>query len=102
MTAPREASRDEQMAWKVVSTVAGLLATLAVSRLLVLAWTRFVGERGQSPPDLSDRRVSWPEAVMWAIALGVGGGIGRLVGQRLASRGWEMATGTAPPALDDA
>jgi hypothetical protein len=99
MTTPREVTRNEQLAWQVVSTVTGLLATLAVSRLLTLVWTRFVGAKGEAPPDLADRRISWPEAVIWAVALGVGGAIARLVAQRLAARGWEVATGTEPPGL---
>jgi hypothetical protein len=102
MTAPREATSNERLAWQVISTVAGLLATLAVSRLLTLVWTRFVGTRGDAPPDLADRRVSWSDALIWAIALGIGGAIGRLVGQRLAARGWELATGTAPPRPEEA
>lgn len=101
MTAPREAIRNERLVWQVVSAASGLLVTLAVQRLLTVLWTRYVGARGAKPPDLADRRISLAEAVVWAVAAGVGGGIGRLIGQRLAARGWEVATGTAPPVLVD-
>jgi hypothetical protein len=50
-----------------------------------------------TPFDTTDPRFSWPDAMLWAAAAGIGLGIAKVVSARLAAFGWEAATGTLPP-----
>ncbi len=52
-----------------------------------------------SPFDPTDARFSWPDAVLWAAAAGIGLGIAKVVSARIAAIGWETATGTLPPGI---
>lgn len=91
--------RAAAIEWKVVSTASGLLASLLVRRLVGVVWQR-LAPSGQEPPlNPADRRIGWPEALAWSISAGAGAGVARLVSDRLAAAGWEMATGEPPPGL---
>lgn len=68
-------------------------------QLLQALWSKFAPSDHEPPLNPADRRISWPEAVIWAIAAGVGAGLGRLVAERAAAAGWEAATGSAPPGI---
>jgi len=81
--------------WKAVSLGAGAVAAIAARNLLAKIWPG-----AQRPPlNPADRRVDWSNALMWAVASGVGAGIARLVSTRGAAAAWESATGDAPPDL---
>jgi hypothetical protein len=80
--------------WKASSLAAGTLAGVATERLLGLIWTRMSGNQ---PPLQADRRISWPTAVSWAAATGVGVAVARLVANRSAAVVWERVTDDAPP-----
>ena len=85
--------------WKVVSTASGLVAALLVRRLLGLVWAR-VSPTGHEPPlNPADRRIGWGEALAWAVASGAGVGAARVVSDRVAAKGWELATGEPPPGM---
>lgn len=104
MALPHEPSESDskRLAWQVVSTGTGLLAAVLTQRALTALWTRYVGVPDVGPPNPADRRINWSEAIIWAVAVGVGGGLARLVAQRLAVKGWELATGEAPPPVGSA
>jgi len=89
--------RRRQLAWKAISTLSAVVGGIATRKLLERAWTSV--KSSEPPGNPADRRVSWGQAVQWAVATGVGVGIARLVSQRLAATGWEMATETEPPGL---
>ncbi len=52
-----------------------------------------------TPFDPGSARFSWPEALVWAAAAGIGLGIAKVVSARVAAMGWEAATGTLPPGV---
>jgi hypothetical protein len=86
------------LSWKAVSYGAGALATVLTRRLLAAAWTGF---RDTAPPEQpSDRGISWPQALSWAIATGVGVGVTRLVAVRTAAVVWEATTHEPPPGTE--
>jgi hypothetical protein len=89
------------LVWRVVSGATGLVAGMATRRLLAVAWSSLSPSDHEPPLNPADRRITWPEAVTWAVAAGAGVGVAHLVGQRLAAAGWELATGEAPPGIDD-
>jgi hypothetical protein len=86
--------------WKVVSTGAGLLGGLVARKLLRAGYQTVRRDpAAASPFDPTDARFSWPDAVLWAAAAGVGLGIAKVVSARIAVIGWETATGTLPPGV---
>ncbi len=92
-------SRTSKLEWKAISTVAGMGGAIATRKLTNVLWAQFSSGSTEPPLNPADRRVSWPEALQWAVAAGVGAALGRLVSQRLAAAGWERATGDAPPGV---
>lgn len=92
-------SRTTKLEWKAVSTVAGMAGAIATRKLTNALWARFSSGSAEPPLNPADRRITWPEAVQWAVTAGVGAALGRLVSQRLAAAGWERATGEAPPGV---
>lgn len=86
----------EKTIWKAVTIGAGVLAGVAVRRLLNSAWR---GARHADPPSDPFAPASWGEALSWAAASGVGVGVARLVAARGAAAGWEKAMGAPPPGV---
>ncbi len=84
--------------WKAVSTGIGLLGGL-LARKLMRAGFEFVRKDPAAPSPFDPRgaRFSWPDAMLWAAAAGVGLGIAKVVSARIAVISWEKATGTLPP-----
>lgn len=88
--------------WKIVSSLSGMLGALIARKLLKVAWEAVRGDGRPGPVlDPADRRFSWKDAFLWALAAGVGLSIARLISARLAVVGWEAATGTLPPGVED-
>lgn len=89
----------KQIGWKVLAGASGALAGLTTQRLLGWLWRSV---RSASPPPAADRRSSWPDALSWAVATGVGVGVARLLAIRTAAVVWEATVHEVPPdpALD--
>lgn len=85
--------------WKAVSTLSAIAGGIVTRKVVEAAWTALSRSDVEPPLNPADRRVDWPTALQWAVAAGVGMGIGRLVSQRVAAAGWERATGSAPPGV---
>jgi hypothetical protein len=90
-----------ELAWRVVSGACGIVVGMGTRRLLAAAWPLISHSDHEPPLNPADRRVTWPDAITWAVAAGAGVGVARLVGERLAATGWELATGEAPPGVSD-
>lgn len=81
--------------WSFVQWAAALGSGLMAKKAVEVAWVRV---RGDAPPENpADPGVDWGEAIGWSVAIGVGYGVGRVAGRRLAAAGWEKALGEAPP-----
>ena len=76
-------------AQSVATTVAAIGAGVATRSLLTKAWEQATGE--EPPNDPTDPGVTWQQAVTWAAAAGVGVGVGRVVGRRLAAGAFEKS-----------
>ena len=90
-----------KLSWKLVSTATGLLGTLVAKRLLRAAYSAVRKDTPSTAFDSTSARFSWPSALVWAAAAGVGLVIARIVGDRAAAIGWELTTGTVPPGVDE-
>ncbi len=91
-------SRRERAGWSAVSKLSAIAGAVATRKLLQALWGAADADNGP-PYNPADRRVEWSTALQWAIAAGVGAGLGRLLSQRAAAAGWEKATGSSPPGL---
>ena len=94
-TAASSSGAVQTTAYRALSFAAAVGTGLATRSLLTRLWTEAAGE---PPRDPSDPDVDWRDALTWAAAAGIGVGVGRVVGRRLAAGAWERATGEpAPP-----
>ena len=87
--------------WKVVSTGTGMLGALLARKLMSAGYRAVRKDTAPATPfdDPTSPRFSWPDALLWAAAAGIGLGIARVVSARVAAIGWEVATGTLPPGV---
>jgi hypothetical protein len=84
--------------WKLVFTITGMLGGLLARKLMRTGYTIIRKDAAAASPfDPTKARFSWPDALLWAAAAGIGLGIAKVVSARVAVFGWEAATGTVPP-----
>jgi hypothetical protein len=83
-----------QMMWRLIGGATGAAAGVLVRAGLKATWK---AARGEEPPENpASPSTSWPEALVWAAATGVGLAVARLVAQRGAAEAWRSATGAYP------
>ena len=103
----RSGHGNRERAWKLVSKLVPLLAAMVAKRVMRTAYRSIrkdairKNEAPATPFDPSDSRFSWPDALLWAAAAGVGLGVSKAVSARLAAFGWEAATGAPPPTQEE-
>jgi hypothetical protein len=90
---------SKKLIWQLIGTVAGLVAGSLTRRLMIAIWHRSSGH--DPPTNPASPRTTWAEALIYAIASGVGIAVTRLVAQRGAAAAWEKATGELPPGLEE-
>ncbi|HEV8056517.1 MAG TPA: DUF4235 domain-containing protein [Nocardioidaceae bacterium] len=86
-------------AWKVSGTVATIVATIAMRKVLDVSWRTATGRTPPSNPEHPD--VEWHEAAAWAIASGAAIGLARMLAARKAADYWRRSTGHLPSGLED-
>jgi hypothetical protein len=93
-------TKGRERAWKLVSYASGLLGALLAKKLMRAGYRAVSKDAGPDMPfDPTNTRFSWPGAMLWAAAAGIGLGIVKVLSGRVAAIGWEVATGTAPPGV---
>jgi hypothetical protein len=91
-----------ETSWKIISAVSGMLGALIARKVLRTVWAAASSDGADGPIlDPADRRYSWKDATLWAVTAGIGLGIAKLISARLAVVGWEAATGTPPPGVEE-
>jgi hypothetical protein len=69
---------------KAINAVAAAAAAFAVRKAIGFAWTKVTGK--QPPDSPEDPQIAVGEAVAWAVLVGAGVGVARVLAVRLASR----------------
>jgi hypothetical protein len=88
--------------WKGFSWLCGVLGAVLAQKLMRAGYRAVRKDTDPvSPFDPTDARFSWPGAVRWGIAAGVGLAVAQVVSTRIAAMGWKAATGDQPPAADE-
>jgi hypothetical protein len=89
----------EKTAWKLAATGAAVIAGIAVRNLMMSAWKAVT--KHDPPNNPADPTTGWGEAVLWTAVTGLTVGVARMIASRGAAAGWQKATGTLPPGLQD-
>ena len=87
--------------WMLESTISGMVGAWVASKLIRTLYQAIRKRPPASVFDPSSARFSWPDVVLWAAAGGIGLGIAKVTSARVASIGWEVATGTLPPGVGE-
>ncbi len=76
--------KGADMGSKAVNALAGAAAAFIARKAIVFAWTKVTGKQ---PPDAADDApVAIGEAVAWALVVGAGVGVARVLATRLTTR----------------
>ena len=79
-----------------------MLAALIARKILRTMWAAASHDGVEGPIlDPADRRYSWRDATLWAVTAGIGLGIAKVISTPAAVVGWEAATGTLPPGIEE-
>ena len=85
---------SEKIIWNLYATAVGALTAVVAQRVVKGAWRLATGEE---PPEPSDPDTPTNEAVIWALASGIGIGITQLLMSRFAANRWQAVMGTPAP-----
>jgi hypothetical protein len=84
--------------WRLASTITGMLGGLLARKLIRTAYRALRKDTAPATPfDPTKSGFSWPEALLWAAAAGIGLVVAKMTSARLAALGWKAVTGTPPP-----
>ena len=92
------AKQDVKLAWKAVSTLAGVIAGLVTKKAVGAVWLRVTGNAPPDPPENPD--IALPGALLWAVAAGAAAAVVKVCLTRQAATSWRGVTGALPPGLD--
>ena len=88
-----------QRLWNLESAITGVLGALIAKRLIRTLYAVTHKQEPRSVFDADSEQFSWSTFVVWTVAGGLGLGIAKLASNRVATIGWRLATGTAPPTV---
>lgn len=92
---PTVNQKETQMVWSAVSAGATSISVVVAQRVVTAIWRRV---SGRPPPEgPGDQKVTWGAALTWAVALGIGIAVARLIAIRLSEDVWEATTHEEPP-----
>ncbi len=84
----------ERVIWNIYSGVLGAAATFIAQKIITKAWEASTGEE---PPDPNDPETPAFQAIIWAIASGVGVGVTQIMMNRFVQRRWASDFGHMGP-----
>ncbi|RAY11609.1 hypothetical protein DPM19_28665 [Actinomadura craniellae] len=82
------------MGWRVTAAGAAFAGGWVARKAITAAWKKSTGKEPPTNPESPD--VALREALAWAVLMGVGMEVARLLATRAAARQWAKGTGKAP------
>ncbi|MGI5486853.1 DUF4235 domain-containing protein [Microtetraspora malaysiensis] len=80
------AAEKPDMTWKIVGGLVGLSVGFASRKVLTFAWQKTTGKK---PPASADSlEISLGEAIAYAVVMGLGMEVARIVAMRAAAKKW--------------
>jgi hypothetical protein len=80
-------SEKPDMQWRVVGGLVGLAVGFASRKVLSFAWEKATGKKPPASADALD--ISLGEAIAYAVVMGLGMEVARIVATRAAARKWQ-------------
>jgi hypothetical protein len=90
-------SEKGELGWRVMAAGAAFAGGWVARKAITLAWTKAAGKKPPATPESPE--VALAEALGWAVAIGVGTEVAKLLVTRAAARRWEKGTGALPAPL---
>ena len=87
-------SMSQRLVWNLYAGAVGALSAMVAQKAVRGAWKLATGDE---PPDPNDPATPLSEALIWALAGGIGIGVAQLLTNRFAAARWEKAMGTPAP-----
>lgn len=85
------------VSWRLVAAGAGMAGGFVARKLITLAWKKSTGKEPPTNPESPE--VDLTEALGWAIVMGVGMEVTRVLATRVAAQQWAKGTGELPSHL---
>ncbi len=85
---------SQRLVWNLYAGAVGALSAMIAQKAVRGAWKMATGDE---PPDPNDPATPLSEALIWALAGGIGIGVSQLFTNRFAAARWEKAMGTPAP-----
>ena len=85
---------SQRLVWNLYAGAVGALSAMVAQKAVRGAWKMATGDE---PPDPNDPATPLSEALIWALAGGIGIGVMQLLTNRFAAARWEKAMGTPAP-----
>ncbi|HEU5159317.1 MAG TPA: DUF4235 domain-containing protein [Streptosporangiaceae bacterium] len=85
------------MGWRVMAAGAALVSGFVARRVITFAWKKTTGKEPPTNPESPETHLA--EAIGWAVVMGVGMEVARLLATRAAARRWAKGTGELPAPL---
>jgi hypothetical protein len=86
---------EKKLSWKILNASASAISVVVTQHLLGAIWKRVTGR--DAPEGPADKKATFVAALTWALGMGVGIAVSRLIGLRLAVDAWEAITHEEPP-----
>lgn len=86
-----------ELGWRVMAAGAAFAGGWVARKAITLAWKKATGKEPPTTPESPE--VALVEALGWAVALGVGSEVAKLLVTRAAAKRWEKGTGALPAPL---
>jgi hypothetical protein len=83
--------------WRVMAAGAAFGAGFVARKAITLAWKKATGKEPPANPESPETRLA--EAIGWAVVMGVGIEVSRLLATRAAAKRWAKGTGELPAPL---
>lgn len=85
------------LGWRLVAGAAAFGAGFVARKAITIGWKKAMGKEPPSSPESPD--VALSEAVTWAVLMGVGMEVARLLATRAAAKRWYRNHGELPASL---
>jgi hypothetical protein len=86
---------EKKLSWKILNASATAASVVVTQRLLATIWKHVTGR--DAPEGPGDKTVSFAQAMTWALGMGVGIAVSRLISIRFAVNAWEILRHEEPP-----
>ncbi|MFO7249535.1 MAG: DUF4235 domain-containing protein [Actinomycetes bacterium] len=82
-----EKSDRQDLAWRVIGALIGLGTTFVARKAIEYGWEKVTGKK--PPADLDSPEIGMAEAIGYAVLMGVGMEVTRIVATRTAAKRWQ-------------